>query len=187
MNPAYSDPELLKFTLELKQKLNLTKFLETGTYHGGTSKIISNYFDKIITIENDKSNYEIAKLNLNDTKNCDLYIGNSPEIMDKVIDVGDDSIFFFLDAHWEEYWPLIDELKVIKNKNLKPVIAIHDFYVPGIDGNAKFGFDSYYNQPLNFDYIKNSIENIYGNDYEIQYSTSSTTNSGVIYIYPKQN
>jgi hypothetical protein len=91
----------------------------------------------------------------------------------------------FIDAHWEDYFPLLDELKIIKDKNLKPVIAIHDFYVPDENGNAKFGFDSYHSQPLDFPYIKNAIENLYKNSYEIKYSTTSTINSGVIFIYPK--
>ena len=187
MNPAYSDPQLLEWTLELSKKFNIKIFFETGTYYGGTAKIASNYFDKVITIENNPESYNIALDNLKDIQNCNLYLGNSPEMIEQYLEKNNSSIFFFLDAHWEHYWPLLDELKIIKEKNIKPIIAIHDFYVPGMDGNAKFGFDSYYNQPLNFNYIKNSIENIYGNDYEIQYSTSSTTNSGVIYIYPKQN
>jgi len=185
MAAAYSDPELLQITLNLSKQFNLTTFFETGTYHGETSKILSKYFNKVITIENNINYYEIAKNTLKDINNCDLYFGNSPEVMDSILTKNNNSIFFFLDAHWEHYWPLLDELKIIKEKNLKSVIAIHDFYVPDENGNAKFGFDSYHGQPLNFDYIKSSIKNIYSENFEIQYSNSSTTNSGVIYIYPK--
>jgi hypothetical protein len=185
MNPAYSDPELLQITLDLSKKFNLTTFFETGTYHGLSSKIISKYFDKIITIENNKNFYNISLDNLKDINNCILIHGNSSEIMEQELKKEDNSIFFFLDAHWEDYWPILDELKIIKEKNLKPVIAIHDFYVPSENGNARFGFDSYQGQPLDFNYIESSIKNIYGENFEIQYSNSSTTNSGVIYIYPK--
>lgn len=186
MNPAYSDPELLEITLELSKKFNLNTFFETGTYHGNTTKIVSKYFDKVITIENNPDFYQIASNNLKDINNCDLYLGSSPEMMEKCIKKNNNSIFFFLDAHWEDYFPLLDELKIIKMKNLKPVIAIHDFYVPDENGEAKFGFDSYHSQPLDFSYIKKSIEDIYENLYEIIYSTTSTTNSGVIFIYPKK-
>jgi hypothetical protein len=185
MNPAYSDSELLEITLELSKKFKLTTFLETGTYHGETAKIVSKYFNKVITIENNQDFYQIALNNLKDISNCNLYLGSSPEMMEKYIEKNNNSIFFFLDAHWEEYFPLLDELKIIKDKNLKPVIAIHDFYVPDENGNAKFGFDSYHSQPLDFPYIKNAIEDLYENSYEIIYSTTSTTNSGVIFIYPK--
>ena len=183
MNAAYSDNELLEWTLELSKKLNLITFFETGTYHGDTAKIVSQYFKKVITIENNVEYYNVAKNNLSDIKNCSLHLGNSPELMDELLKENDSSIFFFLDAHWENYWPLLDELKIIKKKNIKPVIAIHDFYVPDANDNAKFGFDSYNNQPLNFEYIKSDIEKIYGTNYEIKYSTQSTNNSGVIYIY----
>jgi hypothetical protein len=185
MQPAYSDPELFQITLDLSKKFNLTTFFETGTYHGDTSKIMSEHFDQVITVENNPEFYQVASNNLKEVTNCKLFLGNSPEMMEQLLKENDSSIFFFLDAHWEHYWPLLDELKMIKEKNSKPVIAIHDFYIPDENGNAKFGFDSYHGQPLNFDYIKSSIESIYGENYEIQYSTSSTTNSGVIYIYSK--
>jgi hypothetical protein len=186
MQPAYSDPELFQITLDLSKKFNLTTFFETGTYHGKTAKIVSNYFDKVVTIENNQNFYQTALDTLKDTPNCTLHLGSSPEMMEKHIEKNDNSIFFFLDAHWEDYFPLLDELKIIKDKNLKPVIAIHDFYVPDENGNAKFGFDSYHNQPLDFPYIKNAIEDLYDNSYEVRYSTTSTTNSGVIFIYPKK-
>jgi hypothetical protein len=108
------------------------------------------------------------------------------DLMDELLEENDNSIFFFLDAHWEKYWPLLDELKIIKKKNIKPVIAIHDFYVPDENGNAKFGFDSYNGQNLNFEYIKSDIEEIYGKNYEIRYSAQPTINSGLIYIYPNE-
>jgi predicted O-methyltransferase YrrM len=153
IHPAYSDPQLLEWTLDLSKQFNLKTFCETGTYHGGTAQIVSQYFDKIITIESNPDSHQIASNNLKDIQNCNLYLGNSPEIMSQCLEKNNSSIFFFLDAHWEYYWPLLDELKVIKEKNLKPVIAIHDFYVPDENGNAKFAFDSYHGQPLNFTYI----------------------------------
>jgi predicted O-methyltransferase YrrM len=184
MNPAYSDNQLLEWTLELSKKFKVNTFFETGTYHGLSARIASVHFKNIVTVENNEEYYRIASVNLNGLNNCTLHLGNSPEIMSKCLKSGDSSIFFFLDAHWYDYWPILDELNVIKEKNLKPVIAIHDFFVPDSNSNAKFGYDSYQGIALNFDYIKDSIENIYGNQYEIRYSTSSTVNSGVIFIYP---
>ena len=95
MNPAYSDPELLEITLELSKKFKLTTFLETGTYHGETAKIASEYFDKIITIESNQDSYQIALNNLKDISNCNLYLGSSPEMMEKCIEKNNNSIFFF--------------------------------------------------------------------------------------------
>lgn len=188
MNPAYSDPELLQWTLDLSKKFNIRTFFETGTYHGKSAIIVSRYFDNVITVETNPEFYKIASNNISisGVKNCKLLFGSSPKIMEEQLINHDNSTFFFLDAHWEENFPLLDELDVIKRKNQKPVIAIHDFYVPDNNGNAKFGFDVCGNKMLNFNYIKDSIRNIYGDDFEIKYSTTSTVNSGVIYIYPSK-
>jgi hypothetical protein len=183
--PAYSDPQLLEWTINLSKKLGIETFFETGSYHGGSAKIVSDHFSTVLTVENNLTNYTLAKEALKNTENCELILGNSPDILKEKELTSE--IFFFLDAHWEDYWPLLDELKVIANKKIKPLIAIHDFYVPDEKGGAKFGYDSYRGQPLNFNYIKNSIDEIYGAEsYEVLYSSSSATNSGVIYIIPKK-
>lgn len=184
MNPAYSDPQLLQWTLEIAKRYNLTTFLETGTYLGWTSKIVSNYFEKVITIENNYQYYLEAVENLKENKNCYLYHGSSYEVMDKILKEGDDKIFFFLDAHWYEELPLLNELKIIKDKKIKPIIAIHDFFVPDENGMAKFGFDTYGDQRLDFEYIKKALIEIYGEKFYIKFSSESTNNSGVIYILP---
>jgi hypothetical protein len=45
---------------------------------------------------------------------------------------------FYLDAHWQSYWPLRDELKHIGASGLPATIVIDDFEVPG---QPQFGFD----------------------------------------------
>lgn len=184
MNPAYSDPQLLEWTLALSKKHKAKTFFETGTYHGHTSKIVSEYFTEVTTVENNPDHHTLAMETLRDVPNCTLHLGSSPDVMNQQLQQQQKGVVFFLDAHWNDYWPVLDELRIIKEKNITPVIIIHDFYVPNVDGSAMFGFDSYNGQPLNFDYIKTSIESIYGEKYQIKYSTTSTTDSGVIYIYP---
>ena len=94
-------------------------------------------------------------------------------------------VFFYLDAHWYNYNPLLDELKVIAKYNMnKSVIAIHDFKVPGKD----FGYDKF---PDGKDYawsnIQKYIEDIYGkNKYDVMYNEkTSGVNRGIIFIIPK--
>lgn len=185
MAAAYSDPELLQRTLELSKRFNLTTFCETGTYHGETAAIVSDYFDRVVTVENNMEFFKIAQNRLKDINNCELYFGNSPEIIQDRFEGNDNKVFFFLDAHWYDYLPLLDELSVIKEKCISPVIAIHDFYVPDENGNALFGYDSYKGQPLNYSYIESHVNDLYGDNVEVKYSSSSMVNSGVIYLYPK--
>ena len=54
--------------------------------------------------------------------------------------------FFYLDAHWQDYWPLLDELNLIE----RGVICIDDFDI----GNSRFGYDSYNNSKCNEDILR---------------------------------
>ena len=113
--------------------------------------------------------------------------GFSQEIIEKIIpNNSSDNIIFFLDAHWGEYWPVLDELRIIKEKGIKPVIIIHDFYVPDVNGNPKFGFDKYKNQNLDFNYVKPGMDLIYGNDYVHYCIEESDIGSGVGVFVPKK-
>lgn len=181
--PAYSDPELLEWTLTFSKKHNVDIFIETGSYFGDSAKLVSQYFSKVFTVENNVENHRIAKQNLDRIVNCELILGSSPEVI-RELELTSNT-FFFLDAHWDSYWPLLDELFEIKQKKIFPIIAIHDFFVPDDFGNPLFGYDTYRGHALNFSYIEDSINSIYGkNNYKKIYSTSSITNSGVIYITP---
>jgi hypothetical protein len=186
---------------ELVKKFKINRIVETGTYLGWSTKILSDMVNNVDTIEVNKIYYNRSKLNLSDKKNINTHYGNSPEILNKIINKRE-NILFFLDAHWDKYWPLKDELNVISEKKIKPVICIHDFFVPNGNllrqGNnfiiveegkgSKFGYDEYENQPLTFDLIKKEIYMIYGDDYEYHYTEQiEKVNSGIIYIYPKKN
>ena len=182
---AYLDQYLLDTTLDLCLKYKLTKFVETGSYHGGSAKIVSKYIRDVHTIENNPELFKISQENLKNCPNINLHFGSSPDVLEQILDEGDNNLFLFLDAHWGLYWPLLDEFKVIKQKNIRPVIAIHDFFVPP---DGEFGYDVHPGDGtiLNFDYIKDSIDLIYDGEYEYFYNTkSSDINSGIIYICPK--
>ena len=96
----------------------------------------------------------------------------------------DKSVLLFLDAHWESHNPLLEELQIIKDKGMKPVIAIHDFFVPE---HPELGFDSYAGQDYNWEWIASSIESIYGADgYKYFYNSEAEgMKRGVVFIMPK--
>jgi hypothetical protein len=183
---AYLDQYLLDTTIDLCAKYKLTKFIETGSYHGDTAKIVSRYIRDVHTIENNPELFKISQENLKNCLNVKLHFGSSQEVLKNILSEKEENIFFFLDAHWGIYWPLLDELQVIAEKQIKPVIAIHDFFVPP---DGKFGYDAHPEDGtvLNFSYIEESIEKIYDGKYEYFYNKEcSDINSGIIYIYPKQ-
>ena len=94
------------------------------------------------------------------------------------------NILLYLDAHWFNSWPIIDELNQIAILGIKPIIVIHDFFVPKC---PNLGYDTYKGQKLDFQYIKPSIEKIYGiSGYKYYYnSKAGGANRGVIYIMNK--
>lgn len=77
--------------------------------------------------------------------------------------------FFFLDAHWTDNCPLLDELDEIARSGKRGCVLIHDFQVPGTD----FGFDSMPDgRPFNLELIAPHLERIYGEGgYKVNYPT----------------
>lgn len=170
----------------LCEKFNIETIIETGTYRGATTKRLSQLSKKVFSIENQKENYDYAAEILYQCGNITLYFGDSGKELGVILDKHyiKSNVLFFLDAHWYDYCPLLDELRAIYDRNITPVIFIHDFKVPE---RPDLGFDSYKGQDFEFSYIKNAIEAIYGADgYDFRYNTEADgAKRGCIYIYPK--
>jgi hypothetical protein len=185
---------------DLIEKFKIKRVVETGTYLGWSTRYFKNMNVYVDTIEINKNYLYKAKFNLLSSNNVKFHLGSSPVVLDKILKKNESNILFFLDAHWDNYWPLKDELNVIYKKGIKPVICIHDFFVPGgnklrngdnfilVDSGkgSKFGYDEYLGIPLDINYIKEEIEKIYNNKYEYHYTSKiDKVDSGIIYIYPK--
>jgi hypothetical protein len=189
---ALEDKYAFEDIQKLAEKFNIKRIIETGTYKGWSTNRLCDLGVPVETIEVDESNFKEAKSFLSSRDNVKMYHGSSPEILETILEDGEENLLFFLDAHWYEYWPLKDELRVIAEKNIKPVISIHDFYVPnGINNEGKFGFDSWVDKETNefkqldLDYIKESLEKIFGEKYEYHYNSQfDSVDRGLIYIYP---
>lgn len=157
------------------KKYNIKTIIETGTYLGHTTRRLDE-LARVISFENSIENYSKAKKNYPELSILNLHsvVGIKTHQFMK------HNYLFFLDAHWNGT-PLLKELEAIKDKGIKPVIVIHDFKVPGTD----FGFDTYDGQDYNYEWIKPSLEKIYGQDFEYYYNKKATgARRGVIYIYP---
>jgi predicted O-methyltransferase YrrM len=173
----------------LISKFNIKKIIETGTYYGWSTMKLAEFGIDVTTIEYSEENYNIAINNFSKTNfsNIKGLLGNSPEVLREILTNEDNDVILFLDAHWYDYWPIHDELRVCIDKKIKPVIIIHDFFVPDENGNPKFGFDKYGEQKLDLEYIKVFLDEIYGeNNYDYHYNNESdNVGQGLIYIYRK--
>jgi len=159
--------------------------IETGTFKGGTTAKFCQMAHLVITFENNLEYYKEASARLSKMDNLIMIRGESQRYLDHVLkdnilDLG--MCLFFLDAHWYDHCPLLDELNIIAENKLRPVIVIHDFKVPGTD----LGFDTYKGKPLEWDYIKDHISKIYGDKgFSYEYNSEAEgARRGVIIISP---
>lgn len=176
---------------KLVQHFEIKIIIETGTFLGATTKRLAEFAEAVFTIENQKENFEKAVEANKHLNNIKYFLGGSQDMLQQVLEVNDEfkgnvNVLFFLDAHWYDYCPLLDELDIIaKHNNIRPVIVIHDFKVPG---KPEFGFDSYKGQDFEFEWIQQHIEAIYNVDgYAYHYNEQADgAMRGVIYFYPKK-
>lgn len=77
--------------------------IETGTYIGNGTNTLSKYFEKIYTIEIDKTLFDNAKEKFKDNENIICLNGDSKEVILELsnnINNTSYNILFWLDAHW---------------------------------------------------------------------------------------
>ena len=118
----------------LKGELNITTFIETGTYKAETTSWAITEFKKVITIEAHEKHYNGAVKQFKDNKNVRCVFGDSLIELPKVIRRLRKPALLWLDAHkcrFEESLtasecPLIDELKAIRDTGIRHVIMIDD-------------------------------------------------------------
>lgn len=160
--------------------------VETGTFLGSTTKHFSEWVQGVYTIENNPEYYRAAQAELGKLENVQQFQGNSAEILEVILQELNptDKVFFFLDAHWEDFNPLLDELSLIAKYGFKPIIAIHDFKVPG---RPELGFDVYKDIIYEWDWIKEKVEAIFNPDpFIVEYNDQATgAKRGIVYLYPE--
>ena len=94
-------PEFVKHQVIKNNNLENSVWIETGTYYGETTKLLSKISKKTISIEADEKLYNLSKKKLNHLSNVEIILGKSEEILPKVIksNINFDNICIYLDAH----------------------------------------------------------------------------------------
>lgn len=183
--PFNEDSFMEKEFLKLKDQFNIKTVIETGTYHGVTTKWLSENFNQIKTIEVNKTHYDKAKQFLNYIPNINMFLGESSLLLGEILKLSPNPLVF-LDAHWYTN-PVLEELKQIKESGIKPVLVIHDFKNPH---HPDFGYDTYPDQGIiyEWDWIKDKIEDIYGEHgvgYNYYYNSQADgAKRGCVFIAP---
>jgi hypothetical protein len=165
--------------------LNIEHGIETGTFRAETTLFLVNLLKSVKTIEINRKRLAQCKRKLRTVSNVELFRGNSGQILESVVQniPKDNLVLFYLDAHWETYWPLLDELKTIaKHFNNKAFIVIDDFQVP----HKSLGYDRYGSLSNNLDYVKKDLDLcgdmfIFFNDH-----TNNNNGRGKLYALPQE-
>lgn len=132
----------------LIQEYGCDSIIETGTNMGDTTEFLAKCFPKtnVLSCENNLDFYEKAKKRLDKFDNVTLYNLSSDDFI-KNISVG--FPFYFLDAHWNNYWPLADEILNIH----RGLICIHDFDINYLG----YSYDEYNNIKNDICFLKKHI------------------------------
>jgi predicted O-methyltransferase YrrM len=179
------NPCIEEVCLALKNIYDIRTVVETGTYYGDTTHWFSKHFDIVHSIEISDTYYNdcVKRFDVLGIDNIHLYNGNSAELLPSIISNINNRCLYFLDAHWLDQWPLLDELKAIAQSKMSPVILIDDFKVPG----TNLGFDSYNGNDLDINYVFDSIKKIYGENFKYFYnSVPMGNNRGICYFVPNE-
>ena len=132
-------------------------FVETGTNLGMTTGFLAlNTGKKVFSCEILSASCEAARRNLSIFPNVVVENSDSVTFLRGLKEeIAGRTVFFYLDAHWYKYLPLLDELDVIGESVADFVILIDDFAVPGDSG---YGYDAYSaRRRLSYEYISDAV------------------------------
>lgn len=189
ITPFDRDTFLHAEVARLVGKWDVGAVFETGTYRGYTTVAFSLLCERTFTVEIDRDNY---------ARSCEVFqtvgergeifahCGSSPEVLEATLpEIGEERVLFYLDAHWQDYWPLLDELRAIaRGRRLEPVLVIHDFKVPD---RPDLGYDSYKGQDLDFDYVREAVHEVYRGEFEYHFNRVAVgACRGVLFVEPSK-
>jgi predicted O-methyltransferase YrrM len=185
--PFNNDSVITETVVQLVKDLKIDCIVETGTFRGTTTAFLSETFPNmpIYTVEVDFKMFLQAEENLKPHTNIKMILGSSEKVLEDLLPtLKDKRILFYLDAHWEEYWPLLDEFEAIR-KSCKDncCIVIDDFKVPF----RQFQHDTYKEQPLDLDYIEEKMNEVYTKPFYFfnDRTTRIPRAVGKVYIVPE--
>ena len=94
-------PDVIKHQILMNNNLKDSLWIETGTYYGETTKLLSKISKKTISIEADENLFETSNKILKNFKNVEILNGKSEDLLDKVIskNLNFKNVCIYLDAH----------------------------------------------------------------------------------------
>ena len=166
--------------LEIRDKYGIKSVIETGTFYADTTKWLSDNFNKVYTCEVNKEYFQVGQEQLAGRTNVVSCLQDSRDFLIEALKQAEGPVLMFLDAHWGEN-PLLREIEIIGQSGRNPIVAIHDFQVPG----RSFGYDTYPGIVYNWDYIEAAVVKAFDNQFTKEYNIQAAgAKRGCIFIYP---
>jgi len=175
--------------LDISDRLNLTRAVETGTCYGSTAMWLAEHFESVTSFEVEEAYFREAQLRCSlRGLQVNLIHGDSVSgLRDYLREHGSDATLFFLDAHWGEHCPLHDELRLIAESSggaFSSAIVVHDVKVPD---RPDLGYDTYPDgEPFTLASMEELLDEIYGRGrYKADYNSDAAgARRGVLYVEP---
>lgn len=108
------------------KKFNITSFIESGTNEGKTAVWAAQWFKNVFTIELSKQIFSSNKDKLESYDNIHPFLGNSPDVIRKILSNVEPPRLIWLDAHYngnveltndEEECPLLREIEALNGSD----------------------------------------------------------------------
>lgn len=165
---------------KLRHFFSIVTAIETGSQYGATLEWLMTNFNHAEGCEINQEFYSTCKekkLNIS-FQNSEIFIASFFSRFNHK-----STPLIYIDSHWHDTpCPLKNELKLLAEIKIKPVIVIHDFKVPN---HPELGFDSY-DYELRFEEIESLLHEIYPDGFDYHYNSEANgAMRGCIFIYPK--
>ena len=176
VKPFHDDKRLQGFICEALARYRIATFIETGTFRGDSLVWLASKFPhvKCVSTEVSRPYYAYAKFHALPRRNVTIFREDSRQFLLGMRKRVRDPVLFWLDAHGRSDWPLLGELKTIRELYKESLALIDDFQVPGRPG---FTFDTYNGRPLNLEYIRGQLDEgceVWLPDYQPSHEMSGT-------------
>jgi len=123
-----------RLAISISESVGAEWFIETGTHMGESAKFARQWFKKVLTIESvkhyhDKAIKRLAPLGI------ECYLGDSPEVLARLVPQIFNIGLFWLDAHWSPdlnaprpnvICPVLEEIKIINLSTFNHAIMVDD-------------------------------------------------------------
>lgn len=161
---------------ELATSTHFDLVIETGTYRGTSTELFAALFDApIISAELDPRMYHYSKRRLSPWPSITVQHGDSRAVLERSaenVSESNETLFAYLDAHWQSDLPLAGELEIIASNWKSAIVMIDDFQVPDDEG---YRFDGYgEGKALTREYLPTSVLSGWSLYYPIASSSEET-------------